>query len=732
MEGANPIRRARATAGKPDRPRRPLAAGQALGLGAAVSLAALALHLCGVFAAADAAAFELMSRLRGTGRPGPTVVVCAIERAGRAGPGPWPWPRADLALLVERIAEGGARVIVLDLDLASTTPPGEGADRAWEDEALAAAIAAAHNVVLAVPARLAGTAAARQDGRTPSPKASAVLENESGPGPGFSVPELAALEPSLDLFRAAAIAEGFAAAVEGEARRRPLLASDGVGVWPSLGLAAAAAWEGRPARLSAPGANKSRREQRPRLRLSGEPVPIDGQGRLTLDLRRPPALAPAAEVLAGRAGGDLLNDRLVFVGLTEEAMGASTSFTSTRSPLGLEARAAANLLARTGIRAGGAVAAVGWLATLAWGSLAAAFAWLSRSRGRAALATAGLVLLWPVAAFGALTAGSCQLPVAAPMLAAAGAALGVFGIAGSQRKRRRQEIAAVLTGTVPEAAVEALAADSTASLAAERRRATVLAVEISGLSELADRLAPEAFEAELQRALAPLSAVVLGAGGAVESAGADALKAVFGAPLAVADPAVRAVRAAAALRNETGKLKAAIAAAREVPLANVQPALEVGIASGEMTVGVLAADGRPRYTAAGAAASLGARLARLGRVYGAQVLLDELTAGLAGDHFLLRELDRVRLRGQAAPIAVFELVAVNPASPNDRQRVVRYEAGLAAFRNREFVRAERLLASIVEDLGEDPPARLLAERCRRLRAAPPPEGWDGTAVYPHF
>jgi hypothetical protein len=34
-----------------------------------------------------------------------------------------------------------------------------------------------------------------------------------------------------------------------------------------------------------------------------------------------------------------------------------------------------------------------------------------------------------------------------------------------------------------------------------------------------------------------------------------------------------------------------------------------------------------------------------------------------------------------------------------------------------------------EALGpEDPPAVVLAERCRRLLLSPPPEGWDGTYV----
>ncbi len=733
MERAAPIRRAPAPAGRPAGSVRALTKAGVLGIGAAVALAVVALQILGAFAAVEAAALEVMTRFRGSGEPDPTVLVCGIERAGGSLPS---WSRADLASLVERLARGGARVIVLDLDLALPTPPGPEVDRAWEDEALAAAIADAGNVVLALPGQMAASTEpgpAPKAGPVPAAaKIAPVLEIESSAGSRFSVPRWSGAKPNLELFRAAAEAEGFAPVAAAGGRRLPLLASDGRAVLPRLALAAASAYEGQPARLSAPGRGEGTRARWPRLRLSGEPVPIDTQGRLTLDLHRPPSWAAAADVLAGRVGAERLNDRLVFVGLLEEAMARSTPFDPTGSRLLLEATAAGNLLARSAVRAGGMVAAVGWLATLAWGLLAAGIAAFSRPRLGAALAVAGLVLLWPVASYSALATSSWHLPLASPLLAATGAALAVFGVTGSRRRQRRRELESLLSGTVPDAAVEALALNPEAALATERRRATVLAVEISGLAELADRLAPEAFEAALQRALAPLSAAVLGAGGGLESAGADALKAVFGAPLPLAEPAARACRAAVALRAEIPKLKAVLAAAREVPLGSLQPALEIGIASGEMTVGVLAPHGRPLYSAVGAAASLAPRLARLGRIYGTQVVLDEATASLAGDQVVVRELDRVRLRGQAAPATIYELVAASPASPGDRQRVVRYEAALAAFRNREFVRAERLFSSILEDLGEDPPARHFAERCRRLRASPPPEGWDGTAAYPHF
>jgi len=53
-----------------------------------------------------------------------------------------------------------------------------------------------------------------------------------------------------------------------------------------------------------------------------------------------------------------------------------------------------------------------------------------------------------------------------------------------------------------------------------------------------------------------------------------------------------------------------------------------------------------------------------------------------------------------------------------------YEQALEAYRQRRFDEAlERFSA-----LGDDPPSRVLAERCRSFRENPPDAAWDGTHV----
>ena len=57
------------------------------------------------------------ARLRGHLPPPPRVTIVAIDEASLEPVGRWPWPRTRTAEIIQRLTEGGARVIALDLIL---------------------------------------------------------------------------------------------------------------------------------------------------------------------------------------------------------------------------------------------------------------------------------------------------------------------------------------------------------------------------------------------------------------------------------------------------------------------------------------------------------------------------------------------------------------------------------------------------------------------------------------
>lgn len=266
------------------------------------------------------------------------------------------------------------------------------------------------------------------------------------------------------------------------------------------------------------------------------------------------------------------------------------------------------------------------------------------------------------------------------------------------------------------------------NLAPERRLLTVLEARLRGFDELSSRLEPSRVVDRLRPFLEVATRVMHAESGFPDRFTGAAVRTLFGAPIPAVGDAVQACRAAIALRENLRELKAAWMNAGE-PLVD-RLVLSAAVATGEATVGYFGTGAVFDYGAVGPPIDLAARLDRLNAVYGTTILASEETARAAGDTLVIREIAHVRLAPGLEPIVAFEVLGFAPASPSDRQRLTRFHTGLAAFRGREFLRAERLFASILEDFGGDPPAAIYADRCRRYRSAPPPDAWDGSEFLP--
>jgi len=96
---------------------------------------------------------------------------------------------------------------------------------------------------------------------------------------------------------------------------------------------------------------------------------------------------------------------------------------------------------------------------------------------------------------------------------------------------------------------------------------------------------------------------------------------------------------------------------------------------------------------------------------------------------VVRELDLVRVKGKAQTVRIFEMLGAADTAPRWAELIERFEAGLAAYRAREW---EAAIAAFERALGvhsDDGPSDLYLRRCREHLRTPPPPDWEPVTTF---
>jgi class 3 adenylate cyclase/tetratricopeptide (TPR) repeat protein len=198
-----------------------------------------------------------------------------------------------------------------------------------------------------------------------------------------------------------------------------------------------------------------------------------------------------------------------------------------------------------------------------------------------------------------------------------------------------------------------------APVGAERRKVvTVIFADVVGSTALGERVDPETLRWAMQRWFQRMSEAIERHGGTVENYIGDAVMAVFGIPVAHEDDALRAVRAAAEMREEVAVLRDELRRERGVELA-----VRIGVNTGEAVTGVGAAGG---FFTAGDIVNVGARLEQSARP--GDILLGRDTYRLVRHAIDAEPVAPLTVKGKSAPLEAFRLVAVAPDARARPQR----------------------------------------------------------------
>ena len=233
---------------------------------------------------------------------------------------------------------------------------------------------------------------------------------------------------------------------------------------------------------------------------------------------------------------------------------------------------------------------------------------------------------------------------------------------------------------------------SKAALEGERKQVTVLFADLKGSMELLADRDPEAARKILDPVLEHMMEAVHRYEGTVNQVMGDGIMALFGAPLAHEDHAVRACYAALRMQESVQRHSEEVRRAAGVPIS-----IRVGLNSGEVVVRSIGSDLHMDYTAVGQTTHLAARMEQAASPD--SILISEETLRLAEGYLQVRPLGPIPVKGLTEPVEAYEVTGAGAARTRLQASAAR---GLTQFvgRDAELEQLRRALDNAGQEHGQ--------------------------------
>jgi class 3 adenylate cyclase len=206
----------------------------------------------------------------------------------------------------------------------------------------------------------------------------------------------------------------------------------------------------------------------------------------------------------------------------------------------------------------------------------------------------------------------------------------------------------------------------------EIREITVIFADIPGFTKLTETYGADVAPF-LTDFLTLATQIIHREGGTVDKFIGDCIMGLWNAPMSEPEHALRACRAADAIREAMHNLP-------RPDRRQGAPAVRIGINSGAALVGNIGSAERLSYTAIGDVVNVASRLEGLGKTYDVEVILSEATRRLCQSAITVRSLGQDTVRGRTEPLQIYELLgsangtAIRPRSASAAGAVTPTEA----------------------------------------------------------
>lgn len=535
-------------------------------------------------------------------RPDDRIVVVDIDRAAIAAFNGRPWSRAETARLSSAIAAAGPSALAFDLVFSAGCDT-EGPVNAELERAIAAVPTALGFLVSDRPSVSAG------------PPLPMVAARRAALPSGWFIDGVEAACPSLLAATQASAGTFLIGDADGRVRRVQPYSIVAGSAYPTLGLAAVqlGALKAVPPVLE---------EKSPGLRIGTGRFDLSDDGNLRFVASTSRAQAArtisAADVLLGKATGERLAGRIVFVGSSLPSFGGLRATASM--PLEPSVQIHADLA--NGLLEGRLPQRASWAAryealyVLVCGLIVSLAAARLRPVG---LATTGIALIGLTFALTLAFYASAGLLLDGMTASLATAAI-LTVVTSSQYSRVRQaerRARARFGQYLPKAVVARyLDAPETTRMEGEAREVTALFTDIEGFSALARRIEPKMLVGLLDTYFSEVNALIERRGGMIDKVVGDAVHALFNAPEDLENHVDIAIACAGEIRGLTEDMRqrpafAAVSFGRT----------RIGIETGPAILGEIGLGGKLDYTAHGEAVNLAARLQEANKRHQTSILI---------------------------------------------------------------------------------------------------------------
>jgi len=179
---------------------------------------------------------------------------------------------------------------------------------------------------------------------------------------------------------------------------------------------------------------------------------------------------------------------------------------------------------------------------------------------------------------------------------------------------------------------------------------TILFCDLRGFTTFAEKRSAQELVGILNEYFTDMVDCVMGEGGVVDKYIGDNIMAVFGAPVSRSDDAMRAVRAALAMRAALAKLNARFAERGIEPLR-----FGIGLHTGEVVAGNIGSVKRMEYTVIGDAVNVASRLESKTKELATDLLISDATRERLDASVDVEAIGEVTVKGRAQAVKIFKV-----------------------------------------------------------------------------